>query len=326
MNPVIYIESADKTKYYTPTVLEGVEVSLVRRSTAGKLSFTMQYNEEANITQGCAVSLKEGEKGIFFGFIFTMQQDKSGTVKVTAYDQLRYLQNKDTYVYKDKTAAELIKMIADDFRLQSGDLVDTKFKIPSRVEDGVSLFEMIENALDLTMQSTGEIYVLYDDFGKITLQNLEKMKVGSSGRVLAIDADSGENYDYTSSIDSNVYNKIHLYYDNDETKSRDVYIVKDDKNINDWGILQLYEKLEKGEDGVAKAEALLRLYNQKQKKLKLTKMFGDNRVRAGSLILVVLRLGDVRLQNFMLVESVVHLYHHDLHTMDLTLRGGEFNV
>ena len=53
-------------------------------------------------------------------------------------------------------------------------------------------------------------------------------------------------------------------------------------------------------------------------------MFGDNRVRAGSMLVVNLNLGDVSLQNFMLVETCKHTYKENEHWMDITLRGGEF--
>lgn len=56
------------------------------------------------------------------------------------------------------------------------------------------------------------MYVLYDDFGKLCLKNLERMKVG-----LVIDEETGENFDYESSIDSDTYNQIKLTYDNSDT-------------------------------------------------------------------------------------------------------------
>ena len=52
-------------------------------------------------------------------------------------------------------------------------------------------------------------YCLYDDFGKLTLKNIESMKLD-----LLVDSETAENYDYTSSIDSNTYNKVKLFYDN----------------------------------------------------------------------------------------------------------------
>ena len=50
------------------------------------------------------------------------------------------------------------------------------------------------------------------------------------------------------------------------------------------------------------------LYNKKTRSLKLTKVLGDSRVRAGSLVMVRLALGDRAVNNFMLVESCRHTY------------------
>lgn len=97
---------------------------------------------------------------------------------MTAYDQLRYLNNKDTYVYENKTASQFIQMLAADFSLNTGTLEDTGFVIASRVEDNTSLFDMIENALDLTLQNSKEMFVLFDDFGKLTLKNISSNVCG----------------------------------------------------------------------------------------------------------------------------------------------------
>ena len=150
------------------------------------------------------------------------------------------------------------------------------------------------------------------------------MYVGKQGAYLMIDEETGQNFDYTSSIDENTYNKIKLTYDNEDTGVRDVYIAQDSSNINKWGILQYFDTLSEGENGQAKVDALLSLYNKKTRNLKITNALGDNRVRAGSMIVVNLELGDIRVKNFMLVEKVKHTYKENEHWMDLTLRGGEF--
>ncbi len=93
--------------------------------------------------------MKVDGKNVFFGFVFTKKRDKDRIITVNAYDQLRYLNNKDTCVYEDKTASQFVKMIAADFSLNLGTIQDTGFVIASRVEDNTSLFDMIENALDL---------------------------------------------------------------------------------------------------------------------------------------------------------------------------------
>ena len=324
MNVELLISDPSGTKAYIPVVEEGIEWSTERRSTPGKLTFKLVKDSVINFQEGAAVRLKVDGKPVFFGFVFTKKRYKDQIIEVTAYDQLRYLNNKDTYVYENKTASQFIQMIAADFSLNTGTLEDTGFVIASRVEDNTSLFDMIENALDLTLQNRKEMYILYDDFGKITLKNIASMRVGEADRYWMIDEETGENFDYTSSIDDHTYNKIKLTYDNDKTGKREVYIAQDSGHMNEWGILQYFDTLQKGENGKRKADVLLELYNQKTRNLKIKNAMGDNRVRAGSLIIVNLNLGDIKLKNFMLVESCKHTYKEGEHWMDLTLRGGEF--
>ncbi len=78
-------------------------------------------------------------------------------------------------------------------KLNVGTIEDTGYIIASRVEDNKTLFDIIQNALDLTLQNRKKLYVLYDDFGKLTLKNVESMKLN-----LMIDDETAENYSYTS--------------------------------------------------------------------------------------------------------------------------------
>ena len=312
------------TKAYLPAVEEGIEWTTERKGTPGKLTFKILNDDMLDFSEGSAVRMKENGDEIFFGFVFKQQRDRDQVITVTAYDQLRYLKNKDTIVYENKTADQFLKMIASDYALNVGVLEPTGYVIESRVEENTSLFEMLENALDLTLTNTGELFVLYDDFGRLTLKHLSSMAVGKPGAYLVVDEETGENFEYSSSIDDDTFNKIKLIYDNEKTGFREVYITQDSGNINKWGILQYFDTLKKGENGIAKADALLKLYNRKTRSLKLSSVLGDNRVRAGSMIVVNLDLGDVKLRNFMLVESCRHTYRESEHWMDLTLRGGEF--
>lgn len=324
MSIELLVASPDGGNMQLPVIEEGIEWSTERRSTPGKLTFKVIKDNVVNFQEGSAVRLKVNGKPIFFGFVFSKKRDKDQIITVTAYDQLRYLNNKDTYVYENKTASQFIKMIAADFLLKLGTVENTKFVIASRVEDNTSIFDMIENALDLTLQNNKEMFVLYDDFGKLTLKNISSMYVEKSGNYLMVDEETGENFEYNSSIDSDTYNKIKLTYDNEKTGKREVYIAQDSKHINEWGVLQYFDTLSDGENGQAKADALLKLYNNKTRNLKIKNAIGDVRVRAGCMLIVNLDLGDIKLKNFMLAEKVKHTFKMDQHFMDLTLRGGEF--
>ena len=128
-------------------------------------------------------------------------------------------------------------------------LENTGYVIAKKTESNQSLFDIILNALDETIRNRKEMYVLYDDFGKLCLKNLERMKVG-----LVIDEETGENFDYESSIDSDTYNQIKLTYDNSDTGKREVYMAKDSSNIEKWGVLQYFDTIDEKTNGAVKAE------------------------------------------------------------------------
>jgi DNA replication protein DnaD len=318
LNNIELIIQNDSNIYY-PVVEEGITWETTRKGVPGILNFTVVKDGVLNFQEGNAVRLKVDGNNVFYGFVFKKERDKGNTIQVTAYDQLRYLKNKDTYVYTNKTASDVIKMIAADFKLNVGTIEDTGYIIASRVEDNKTLFDIIQNALDLTLQNRKKLYVLYDDFGKLTLKNVESMNLN-----LMIDDETAENYSYTSSIDGETYNKIKLSYENKETGKREIYISQDTSNINQWGVLQYFETIEETTNGKVKADALLSLYNRKTRNLTIKNAFGDVRVRGGSSIIINLNLGDVIVQNYMIVEKVKHTFKNNEHFMNLTLRGGDF--
>lgn len=304
---------------YMPSIKEGVTWTTERKGMPGKLIFTAVNDDVLNFEEGNAVRVKYNGEKVFYGFVFTKKPSIRKETKTTAYDQLRYFKNKDTYAYTNKTATQLIKMIAQDFKLNVGDLEDTEYNITSRIEDNQTLFDIIQNALDMTLRNRKKMYVLYDNFGRLVLKNVETMKLN-----LLIDEETGESYDYSSSIDSGVYNKIKLAHENKETGKREIYIAQDSSNINKWGVLQYTENIENVEVGALKAQSLLELHNQKARRLSVKKAFGDIRARAGASVVVMLDLGDAKVKNYMMIEKATHTFKESSHTMDLTLRGGGF--
>lgn len=306
---------------YFPAVVESVTLDLERRDAPGKLTFQVVDDGKLKAEEGNPVMVRVDGKDFFYGFLFTMRRDKDQLIQMTAYDQLRYLKNKDTYVYENKKASEVVQMLAADFNLQTGEIADTGFIIPSRVEDGKTLFDIINNALDLTLDHTGRLFVLYDDCGKITLKDIADMKTN-----LLIDGETAQNFDYSTSIDSGTYNKIKLLYENQDTGKRDIYLTMHQENMNKWGVLQFHEKIQSPESGQKIADTLLTLYNRVTKTLSIKDAFGDTRVRAGSSLPVMLDLGGEKISNYMVAEKVRHKLENSLHTMDLTLRGAGFDA
>lgn len=304
-----------------PIVEDGVVWETERKGVPGKLMFTVVKDSIISFDEGDHVRLRYDGKDIFYGFVFIKKRDKEHHIQVTAYDQLRYLKNKDTYNYSNKTASELVKLIADDFKLTVGALDHTGFIIKNRVEDNKTLFDIIQTALDLTLTAYKKMYVLYDDFGKLTLKDIENMKLDT-----IICDSTAENFNYTTTIDGETYNQIKLCYENKDTGKREVYMAKDTSNINRWGVLQYFETIDKNINGKSKADALLRLYNYKTRNLTISNALGDTRVRAGTSVPVILNLGDIVNRTYLLVEKAKHTFKDNEHLMDLTMKGGDHFV
>lgn len=306
-------------KLYIPMPEDGITWETERKGSPGKLTFTVPLADKLAFSEGDPVRLRYKQQNVFFGFVFIKKETKTRQISVTAYDQLRYLKNKDTYLYGDKTAAELVTMIAGDYYMNLGTIEDTVYKIETRTEDNATLFDMIGNALDLTLQNNKKMYVLYDDFGRLTLRDIESMKVP-----ILVDKNVAEDFSYSTSIDSDVYNRIKITHDNEDEGVREVYIAQDGEHINQWGVLQYYESMKDSANAAAKADSLLELYNRPKRTLSIPKVLGDVRVRGGSSVIVKMDFNDTGVKNFMLCEKVKHSFSRDGHFMDLTLRGGDF--
>lgn len=333
----LFIQNVDRV--FQPCVLDDVVWSTERKGAPGKLTFKVLKDEVLDFAEGNIVTVLHNGKNLFKGYVFAKRRNKDGVISVTAYDQLRYLKNKEIYILNDFKASDLIRALAEDFMLKVGEIEDTGYVIPKYRGSNETLFDIIQFALDHTLlyskpkkgqEDMKQFYILYDDFGKITLKHIKNMQLD-----ILIDAETAEDFEYESSIDRGTYNKIKLYYDNTETKKRETYYELDSANIARWGVLQLTESFnpKQTKNPIDKVIKMLTLYNSVRRSLSIKNAIGDDRVRAGSIIFVHLNLGDMLLGSDkngklsvvpMMVESAQHRFSNNQHTMDLALRGNIF--
>lgn len=298
-----------------PPIEEGIQIEWERQGAAGKLTFTTIKVSNMSFGEGDQVCFYYDNKLVFVGYVFTKKRSREHHIQVTCYDQIRYLKNKFTYVFEDKTASQIIKSLCDDYGLQVGTIENTGYVIPSLVEENISALDIILKALNETIANNGNMFVLYDDGGKLNVKNCANMT-----STTLIMEDTAENFDYTSSIDSETYNSIILYYKNDNKTSK-VFTAIDNAMVKQWGLLRYFEEVQNPSIGQNKANTLLKLYNKKSRELMINGAFGDVTVRGGTLIPVNLNLGDIIVNNYLLVEKVTHKFKNDHYTMDLTLEG-----
>ena len=312
----------NKDNVYQVPITNGLEISWERKGVAGKCTFTVIQEEEdgeIQFEEGDTVRVRISQRWMFYGFIFTLSRGKDRAVKITCYDQLRYLKAKESAVFVNKSVGEIVTMIANDRRLNKGTIRDSKYKIPTITKENSTYFDMIMTAIEKTTEATGEIFILYDRFGKLTLCPLKHMY-----RNVIIDANVIGDFEYESTIDKQTYNVIRVGYKSKKDGNTVYQTWKDEKSIAKWGMLQLTEKASNSFNAVTIGNQLLNMYNSKTKTLKIKNAMGANEVVAGAVILVNLNLGDMTLSNNMVVDAVTHRVEDGLYSMDLELIGGEF--
>lgn len=276
-----------------------------------KLEFSY-LNKDLVIKNGSTVRFKYNNSNIFFGYVFKVGQSSSDEITVTAYDQLRYCKAKDTIVVKNSSLGALTKKMCNYFSLRVGNINGVSFILPNSIQDDKTWLDIIYTAISDILMSLGKKYSLRDEFGYIALRDLEELKTN----LILGDKSLAYDYEYEKSIDDEFYNLIKLVSDNETTGKRDVYIVKDSKSINKYGLMQYFDVLDKNynsSQAKTMADNLLKLYNREAETLKL-KCIGDVSIRAGNSFLA--KIKNIDLDKRLIVKTATHSFlpHH---TMDL---------
>ena len=316
--------------YFLVDPIGDVTLSRERKIAPSKLTFKA-FADGLDVKEGNAVEFSVNGTKVFKGFLFEIRRGEDGVNDYTCYDQLRYLKNKDCIVYRQKTAADVLKQICEEYGLEAGDIANTQYKIPLRIEDNKTLADILQHALDETLVHTADhaYYTLYDDAGKVMLQPMDKMKLDDY-----VDASQVKGYTYTTSIDKDTYDVVKVVREAPGEQGKKLVrtgLVVDEDHIKEWGRLQyLLRPDNKQVNAMDRAKRLIMMKNRKSRDIKLTGVLGDIRVRGGSLLYVDMRFADQSLKNYFLVDSVTHHFAEGLHTMDITLfyneKPGKYTV
>lgn len=303
---ILYQNNKTGDAFDVTSLCSAAKWSTKRSGSPASLELTAIVDDAVVWNHGGIVALKDADNnGLFYGYVVKISQDEKDQVKITAYDQTWYLKkNKETYVFTGKRADEILTQIAEDFGLKCGTLENTGYAIPSMIEDGQTLFDIVLTGLDHTLINTGKMFVLWDDFGSLRISDVEKSKMD----LFVGDRSLATGFTYESEIDSETYNKIKLAKDNKTTGKRDIYIFQDSNNMKLWGVLQDYETVDESMNEAQIKERggqMLELYNRPKKSFEVKALL-DLSVRAGrALYIGIERVG---VSSFFIVEE---------HTADL---------
>lgn len=285
-----------------------------RTGSPGTLKFTVIKAGDLSFFEGDVVRFSVDGKLQFYGWVFTKVKDRWGLIQVTCYDRLRYLKASASYAFYKQKAGDIIRRIAGDLAIEVGELADTGYAIPSLIEENQCCMDIIQSAVQQTLLNTGKVYVFYDNGSGLALQEAEQLKAD----VIIGDKSLLTDYSYKTDIDAQTYNYVKLSRPNEETGGADVYVAEDSANIAQWGLLQLYQTVDGSANAAQieeQAKITLKYYNRRMRTLSVNSL-GVVGLRAGQMVLMkVPGLGDINLDQYVLLERVTHTYKNDSHTM-----------
>ncbi len=286
-----------------------------RTGSAGKFEFTLLKAGDIAFLEGDVVRFSVDGRLQFYGWVFTKEKDRWGVISVTCYDRLRYFKANASYAFYDMTAGQIIQQIAGDLQVDVGQIDSTGYALPSLIKQDQSCFDIISDAVQQTLLNTGKIYVFYDDGNGVALREAGNM----ISNVVIGDKSLLTDYTYKTDIDSQTYNSIKLARPNKSTGLWETFVAQDSNNIAQWGLLQLYQTVDEDANDAqiqAQAQVSLQYYNQRMRTISVSSL-GVPGLRAGQMVLMkVPDLGDINLDQYVLLEKVTHTWKNETHTME----------
>lgn len=295
-------------------------------STIKNMPSTLKFKVSRNVILERGLKLEEGSEIRFYaedvemfkGYIFQNIRSSIDYNEILVYDQLRYLNNKDSFYFKNMKASDIIKNISAQFKINVGQIDDTPYVIPLLVCDNKTLWKTFSEVLELTEKATNEKYIIYDDFGKLMIKNVKNIAVP----LLCTSEDKTMlSYNLKTDIDSDTYNKIKIFKKDKNTKLYSVLTENQGDTINNWGVLQHIELVD-DEINLAQAkeiaQKLLLAKNRKSFELSVLDI-GNIKVRAGVTIKVKIKDNEEEINSVFYVSECVHQFQNNEHTMRLDL-------
>lgn len=286
-----------------------------RTGSPGTLRFSLIKSGDLSFFEGDTVRFSVDGRLIFYGWVFIKGKDRWGVIDVTCYDRLRYLKANASYAFYGQTAGGIITQIAEDLQLETGTLADTGYALPSCIQRDKACLDIIGGAVQQTLLNTGRIFVFFDDGQGLALREagdmIQDVVIGEKSLLT--------DYTYKTDIDQQTYNSVKLARPNEEAGRWETFIAQDSNTIAQWGLLQLYQTVDGDANDAqvkAQADASLAYYNRRMRTLKVSAL-GVPGLRAGQMVLTrIPGLGDIDLDQYVLLEKVTHTFESGVHTME----------
>lgn len=301
-------------EWLMPAWLAGARLQRAANA-AAVLDFTVVKNGMLDFLEGAPVCLLADGQPVFKGRVFAKRRRQPELIAVRAYDQLRFLQNRDCCSFRDFTPADLLKRVGAEMGLELGRLADCGLRLPARSFDNRRYLDMLAAVLQEVYLAKGRRYFVFDEAGLVCLQSCWDLRVN-----IMLTENCLGGWEYATSVDEGVCNRVKVIYEDKRKGQRWQFLAENAERIGDWGPLQLVSKsADAQEQTQARARELLQQGCRRQESLLVRDVPGDLRVRGGGMVGVRLNLGERLVDCWALVKRAEHRFLGGNILMDLSL-------
>ena len=247
----------------------------------------------------------------FRGILMNQNQGDNKQLKFKAYDNGIYLaNNKDTFVYKNKTADQVFSDVCSRFGIPTGEVAKCSYKIPEFTKSKTTGQDAVLDALSLDYKATGTRHFISSDKGKLSLFQRKDQVIS-----FVVDGDANlYGYSYTKSIES-IKTRVKMI-------SKEGTTLAEKSNSSLEQKIGIFQEIQQPDESLTKAQvkdlvgSVLDTLDDPEETLTLN-ILGDPDVISGKAILVKIPPLDISRAYY--VDSDDHTFEDNMHTMSLTL-------
>ena len=247
----------------------------------------------------------------FRGILMNQNQGDNKQLKFKAYDNGIYLaNNKDTFVYKNKTADQVFSDVCSRFGIPTGEVAKCSYKIPEFTKSKTTGQDAVLDALSLDYKATGTRHFISSDKGKLSLLQRKDQVIS-----FVVDGDANlYGYSYTKSIES-IKTRVRMI-------SKEGTTLAEKSNSSLEQKIGIFQEIQQPDESLTKAQvkdlvgSVLDTLDDPEETLTLN-ILGDPDVISGKAILV--KIPHLGISRAYYVDSDDHAFEDNMHTMSLTL-------
>lgn len=247
----------------------------------------------------------------FRGILMNQNQGDNKQLKFKAYDNGIYLSNnKDTFVYKNKTADQVFSDVCSRFGIPTGEVAKCSYKIPEFTKSKTTGQDAVLDALSLDYKATGTRHFISSDKGKLSLLQRKDQVIS-----FVVDGDANlYGYSYTKSIES-IKTRVRMISKEGTTLAEKSNSALEQK-------IGIFQEIQQPDESLTKAQvkdlvgSVLDTLDDPEETLTLN-ILGDPDVISGKAILV--KIPHLGISRAYYVDSDDHAFEDNMHTMSLTL-------